>query len=614
LKNTKYVEVDPVHLVKPVMGLKDADLRYRRLFETVQEGILILDASTGEIIDINPALEKMLGYSREEFLGKKLWENVAFKDIEAFQTAFRELHEKEYIRYDDLPLETKDGQITDVELIFNAYFVGPQRVIQCNLRAINEQKQAHALLQAVYKIAIAAETTKDLSDLFQHIHQIISSVMPAEFFYITLFDEAQNVLRFPYFKNGMDEPYLDKIEPGLGLTAHVLRTGKSLLCTQPIHDELERQGAVKLLGVPSAIWLGVPLTIEGKTIGAMVVQHYTNPEAYSEREQHILEFVSSQIALAISRKQAEEALRQREQEYQTLVDNSPDAITRLDLEGRFQYVNPAQAELIGLPPQEIIGRNIRDLIKPEDQKTGTLFDQQVMKIIEDPREQFIEFQTLTSQGLRWLQSREVPEFADDGSIESVLVVTRDITERKQMEERLRYLTIHDTLTGLYNRTYFEEELSRLERGREFPASIIMLDTDDLKETNDGLGHAAGDALLKRVAQVLTTAFRAEDVVARIGGDEFAVLLPRTGTKAAEDALCRVKRLLHEHNSALDSNPLQLSFGVSTAEYRGSLSDVLKDADKKMYAEKQVHADLKKRIPKNIPGQRGSIKDSDADSC
>lgn len=614
MKNTKYVEVDPVHPVKPVMGLKDADLRYRRLFETVQEGILILDASTGEIIDINPALEKMLGYSREEFLGKKLWENVAFKDIEACRTAFRELHEKEYIRYDDLPLETKDGQITDVELIFNVYFVGPQRVIQCNLRAINEQKQAHALLQAVYKIAIAAETTKDLSDLFQHIHQIISSVMPAEFFYITLFDEAQNVLRFPYFKNGMDEPYLDKIEPGLGLTAHVLRTGKSLLCTQPIHDELERQGAVKLLGVPSAIWLGVPLTIEGKTIGAMVVQHYTNPEAYSEREQHILEFVSSQIALAISRKQAEEALRQREQEYQTLVDNSPDAITRLDLEGRFQYVNPAQAELIGLPPQEIIGRNIRDLIKPEDQKTGILFDQQVMKIIEDPREQFIEFQTLTSQGLRWLQSREVPEFADDGSIESVLVVTRDITERKQMEERLRYLTIHDTLTGLYNRTYFEEELSRLERGREFPASIIMLDTDDLKETNDGLGHAAGDALLKRVAQVLTTAFRAEDVVARIGGDEFAVLLPRTGTKAAEDALCRVKRLLHEHNSALDSNPLQLSFGVSTAEYRGSLSDVLKDADKKMYAEKQVHADLKKRIPKNIPGQRGSIKDSDADSC
>ncbi len=596
MKNTKHVGKDPVQPVKPVIwGLKDTELRYQRLFETVQEGILILDADTGEVMDVNPALEKILGYSREEFLGKKLWEIVAFKDIEACRTAIRDLHENDYLRYDDLSLETIDGQITDVEFIFHVYFVGLQRVIQCNLRVINEQKQAHALLQAVYQIAIAAETTKDLSDLFLRIHQIISSVMPAEFFYITLFDETLNVLRFPYFKNGMDEPYLDKIEPGLGLTAYVLRTGKSLLCTQPVHDELERQGAVKLLGVPSAIWLGVPLTIEGKTIGAMVVQHYTDPEAYSEREQHILEFVSSQVALAISRKQAEEALRQHEQEYQTLVDNSPDAITRFDLEGRFQYVNPAQAELMGLPPKEIIGKNIRDLFEPDDIKIGNLFDQQVKKIIEDPREQFIEFQTLTSQGLRWVQSREVPEFANDGSIESVLVVTRDITERKQMEEKLRYMTIHDTLTGLYNRTYFEEELSRLERGREFPVSIIMMDTDDLKETNDSLGHAAGDALLKRVARVLTSAFRTEDVVARIGGDEFAVILPITDTKAAENALGRVRRILAEHNAAFDGNPLQLSFGISTAETHTTLAEVLKKADEMMYGEKQAHDECRKKV-------------------
>ena len=102
------------------------------------------------------------------------------------------------------------------------------------------------------------------------------------------------------------------------MTAYVLRTGKSLLCTQAVHDELERQGEVKLLGVPSAIWLGVPLIVEGKTIGAMVVQHYTDPKAYGEREQHMLEFVSTQVAIAITRKRAEDALRQSEAELRAL--------------------------------------------------------------------------------------------------------------------------------------------------------------------------------------------------------------------------------------------------------------------------------------------------------
>ena len=142
--------------------------------------------------------------------------------------------------------------------------------------------------------------------------------MPAENFYITLYDEEHDLLRFHYFKDDQDEPYLNAISPGHGLTAYVLRTGKSLLCTQAVHDELERQGVVKLLGVPSAIWLGVPLIIEGKTIGAMVVQHYSDPKAYGERDQHMLEFVSTQVAIAISRKQAEDALQRQLKELTVL--------------------------------------------------------------------------------------------------------------------------------------------------------------------------------------------------------------------------------------------------------------------------------------------------------
>ena len=112
--------------------MQDSELRYRRLFEAAQDGILILDAKTGMIEDVNPFLIKMLGYSREEFIKKKLWEVGAFRDIEASQDAFEALQMNEYIRYEDLPLKTKDGQLIQVEFIRTAYQAGNKKVIQCN--------------------------------------------------------------------------------------------------------------------------------------------------------------------------------------------------------------------------------------------------------------------------------------------------------------------------------------------------------------------------------------------------------------------------------------------------------------------------------------------------
>jgi diguanylate cyclase (GGDEF)-like protein/PAS domain S-box-containing protein len=127
-----------------VEKLKDSELRYRRLFEAAQDGILILDAETGMIEDINPFLIKMLGYSREEFVEKKLWEVGAFKDIQASKDAFEALQENEYIRYEDLPLREKDGRLVQVEFVSNVYLVDDEKVIQCNIRDITDRKRAES--------------------------------------------------------------------------------------------------------------------------------------------------------------------------------------------------------------------------------------------------------------------------------------------------------------------------------------------------------------------------------------------------------------------------------------------------------------------------------------
>lgn len=124
-------------------SLKDSEVHYRRLFEAAQDGILILDAQTGAITDVNPFLVNLLGYSREEFVEKKLWEVGAFNDIEASRTAFEALQENEYIRYENLPLRTKAGRFIQVEFVSNVYLAGTEKVIQCNIRDITERKQAH---------------------------------------------------------------------------------------------------------------------------------------------------------------------------------------------------------------------------------------------------------------------------------------------------------------------------------------------------------------------------------------------------------------------------------------------------------------------------------------
>ena len=129
--------------------LQTSELRYRRLFEAAQDGILLLDAETGMITDVNPFLVNLLGYSGEEFIKKKLWEVGAFKDVEASKEAFQALQKNEYIRYKDLPLRAKDGRLIQVEFVSNVYLAGSEKVIQCNIRDITERKQVQdALLES----------------------------------------------------------------------------------------------------------------------------------------------------------------------------------------------------------------------------------------------------------------------------------------------------------------------------------------------------------------------------------------------------------------------------------------------------------------------------------
>jgi len=153
------------------------------------------------------------------------------------------------------------------------------------------------------------------------------------------------------------------------------------------------------------------------------------------------------------------------------------------------------------------------------------------------------------------------------------------------EHELVNYRFHDPLTGLFNQSYFQEEIARLERGREFPVSILIADVDNLEEVNDQYGHAIGDLLLIQTAQILTAAFRAHDVIARIGGDKFAVLLPATDQGTAESLLHRIRQYIVDSNKTNPIVAISLSLGVGTASHPALIVSELKKAGENLYQDK-----------------------------
>jgi diguanylate cyclase (GGDEF)-like protein len=168
----------------------------------------------------------------------------------------------------------------------------------------------------------------------------------------------------------------------------------------------------------------------------------------------------------------------------------------------------------------------------------------------------------------------------------VLVAIQDITARKKAEDYLRFLGTHDVMTGLFNRAYFEEQNSK--HAETQILSIIIADLDGLKQVNDKLGHQSGDKLIRRAAEVLKSAFEDEAVVARIGGDEFAILLPGQGSEDVQKTLERIRSLVPLNNKYYQGPEMNISLGAATRLKNETIEKTMMRADAAMYEEKAAH--------------------------
>ncbi|HEX7713802.1 MAG TPA: CHASE4 domain-containing protein [Bacillota bacterium] len=300
--------------------------------------------------------------------------------------------------------------------------------------------------------------------------------------------------------------------------------------------------------------------------------------------------------------QMHQKLEDSNRQLAAIIEFLPDATLVIDEAGRVVAWNRAMEEMTGVPKQEIIGRGdyayaipfygkprplLIDLVQSDPGEIKRYYEHTEKKGSVLYSEVYVDTIGKKQGGYLWITAS--PLVDQEGRLVRAIESMRDITKRKKIEEELKYLSLHDPLTGLYDRAYFEEEIRRLERGREPVVGVIMCDVDGLKLVNDSLGHSTGDKLLQTAANVIRSAFRQNDVVARVGGDEFAVLLPQCDGTLLETAGRRVQESVENHNRSNPELPLSISLGWAfRKEASVRLKDVFEEADNNMYREKLQH--------------------------
>ena len=278
------------------------------------------------------------------------------------------------------------------------------------------------------------------------------------------------------------------------------------------------------------------------------------------------------------RKLAEQALRESEEKFRAISDSALDAIIMIDDIGRVVYWSPSAEATFGYSGLEVMGKDVHQYLLPEQYRTRLKQGYAEFRHTGagDAVGRVLELTGKHSSGAEFPIELALSRIKVKGSFWSSAVI-RDITERKKADERLRHLSFHDQLTGLYNRHYLEEEMQRLDTERQLPISIIMADLNGLKLVNDTYGHETGDEMLRRTAAILKGICRQEDIIARWGGDEFVIYLPQTPNEEAQAIGRRIDRAYRE--VAVESVPVTVSYGIAVKETaERDLAVVLKEAE------------------------------------
>ena len=519
-------------------ALRESEERLYRLTEMAADAIIMLD-DKGTVTFSNAAAEKMFGWSAAEITGRNF--HRVFIPERLYATA-----RQAFTRFSEQGTGPLLGRTTEVVALRRD---GIEFPLELSVSSMNIKGKLHAI-GIMRDITERKRVEEELRDSKEHYRAIIET-----------FDGQIYICSQDYLILFMNEKLIE-------------RNGRNAI-GEPCFKALHGLEAICPWCVNKRVFKGETVRWEIQSPKDGRWYYVVNAPIYNEDGS-----ISKQAMIqdVTERKLVEGRISEVMHQQQAILDNIPNIAWLKDREGRYVAVNEPFSREFGLAPKELVGKNDHDIYPP---KRAVRHEKDSQGVMATGTRTYFEESTVDRKGkVQYVEKVETPIFSDTGVVIGVIGIAHDITSRKEVEVSLRHDSTHDDLTGLYNRAFFDEELKRLAHGRMFPMSIVMGDVNGLKTVNDTLGHAAGDNMIRMAARIILEAFRGEDVVARIGGDEFAVLLPETAATVAEEAVGRILGCPEIINCQVS-----IAFGIASAENKDQLAEALKHSDERMYRHK-----------------------------
>jgi PAS domain S-box-containing protein len=393
--------------------------------------VIFMTNVEGIITFVNPEFSKLYGYDAEEVINKVTPRilNSGQQGVDFYEKFWQKLKQKESIKLLQVVNKKKNGSVLDIETSVDPIlaengtiigFIGIQR-------DITERKKAETVQSIILNIANASHKLNSLNEIMPIIQSELGRIVDTKNFYVALYNKSDDTINRIYYNDEKDEIFnfpANKTATGL-----VIKQGKSYLLKSEDTYQLEREGKLNVVGEISKVWLGVPLIIKGKSIGAFVVQSYENENAYNEKDREILEIISHQISTSIERQQSEKMFQEIEQKQRNILEKSTNLFYSHDINHNLNYMSPQVKDILGYEVKEALIKWTEFATDNPINEIGFKKTEEAIKtgIIQPP----FELELMRKDGRKiWVEVRETP-VVENGKTTAIVGSLNDITEQKR---------------------------------------------------------------------------------------------------------------------------------------------------------------------------------------
>jgi len=561
-------------------ALMQSEQRFHSFFDNAPLGVAIIDAVTGETLDTNTQLSKILGKEKSELLSTPYQSYIYPDDLRDLYINVRQLDRGKVSKF-NISTRFYNPEISTIWLNMTVSRLegkmGGNPIHLCLFEDVTANKSRDSVLR------ILAESKTEEQDMFDLIVHQLTKLTSMRYGLICMANQY-DAMRMDALSIYKSDTKLDNISYFLKGTPcqNVMGDGT---CFYPDHIQELFPEDYLLVNMEAQSYLGMPLhNSAGKAIGLLAILD-DKPMSIPSETMRLIHSLATRAGIEIERKLTQSQLNK----LSLAVEHSPNAVMITNLDGMIEYINPKLSEITGYTEQEALGEKT-NLFKSG--KSDPAIYKKLWMDISSGKEWHGELQNAKKSGeLYWARESISPIFDKEGGITHFVAMQEDITESRRINAEITHQASHDVLTGLINRAEFERRLERVVQTAQDDNSthaLCFLDLDQFKVVNDSSGHVAGDELLRQLGTMLRSHVRQRDTLARIGGDEFAILMEHCeleqATRAAEEVRVLIENF--QFNWEDRSYRIGVSIGVSLISQTSlNSTEILKQADLACYAAK-----------------------------